>query len=162
MCRQAAVPIAARKRRGEVPLVSRHVRLVCSSSIATPSARGIIGRSIKHSANNVLPSNAMRPSSRTHRSRRIVPFASYRCLYEFCRVFHFHPRLFFPFQLTTLQRQMKMRSWLVWARNDIMHVAEKLFVECAYTLSNVLTTIRSVHFAIPTEVTKRLLSMLKI
>ena len=42
-------------------LVSRHVRLVCSSSIATPSARGIIGRSIKHSANNVLPSNAIRP-----------------------------------------------------------------------------------------------------
>ena len=44
------------------------------SNIATPNANTSIGRSIRNSANNMLPSCAMRLSSRTRRPRRTVPF----------------------------------------------------------------------------------------
>jgi len=55
--------LAMRQRPHAVPsaammgaLVSRRVSRVCSSSIATPIAKGIIGRSIKKTANDELPS----------------------------------------------------------------------------------------------------------
>jgi len=43
-----------------VPSVSRHVRLVCSSSIATPRVRGIIGRRIKETASCKLRAAKLR------------------------------------------------------------------------------------------------------
>ena len=77
--RQTNVPSAVRREA----LVSRHARRVSTSSIATPSARGIIGRSIKNHVNVVLPSYATRCCSKIHRQRRTVPFASYQCLYTY-------------------------------------------------------------------------------
>jgi Zn finger protein HypA/HybF involved in hydrogenase expression len=50
-----------------------------SSNIAILRANGIIGQSTKNRANNVLPSYMMHLSSRTHRLRRTVLFASYQC-----------------------------------------------------------------------------------
>ena len=41
-------------------------------------------------------------------------------------------------------------------RKNVIHVAERAFVQGAYTLSGSLATLASVHFAIPTEVAKHL------
>jgi hypothetical protein len=76
--RQAAVPSAA-MRRGATS-VSRCANRVCTPNIATPSARGIIGRCIKKNVNYEPPSYAMRRCSRIRRQRRTVPSASYQCL----------------------------------------------------------------------------------
>jgi hypothetical protein len=73
--RPTAVPNVGRR---EV-LVSRRASRVCSSGIAMPIARGIIGRSIKKYVSNVLPSYATRRCSRILRPRRIAPSASYQC-----------------------------------------------------------------------------------
>jgi hypothetical protein len=75
--RSSAVPIAVAWQEGA--LVSRHASPVCSSSIAMLNARGIIGRGIRKYANIVLPNYAMRRCSRTHRPRKTVPSAFYRC-----------------------------------------------------------------------------------
>ena len=56
---------------------------ICKSCMlvkfATPNANTSIGQRIKLHVNYVLPSCVMRPCSRTHRRRRIVPFASCQC-----------------------------------------------------------------------------------
>ena len=46
------------------------------------TAKEIIGRRIKKSANNEPPSYAARRYSRTHQPRRSVQFASYQCQYN--------------------------------------------------------------------------------
>jgi hypothetical protein len=46
-------------------------------------------------------------------------------------------------------------------RNHIMHVAERLFVEGAFTHSVNLVTTTSVRFAIPTEITKQIETLVR-
>ncbi len=112
MQRSTAVPSAAMK---EV-LVSRHVSLVCLSSL---SEDGIIGRSIKKSVKNLRPKYTMRRY-----------FASYRCR----DVSRFHPRLYHPFQFTNMRLQM--RSWQPQSWNNIIHVAERAFGNgCIYSFN---------------------------
>jgi len=86
---------------------TQDLKYVCSSSIATPNVKGIIGRRIRNNANNAPPSYATRRCSRTHRRRRTVPFASCQCQYFWYVVFRFHPRLQRPCQLVILRLPMR-------------------------------------------------------
>ena len=72
-----AVPTAAAWQ--EETLVSRRVSCACLSSTATLPVKGVIGRNIKNTENDVQPKYATRRCSRTLRPRRTVPFASCRC-----------------------------------------------------------------------------------
>jgi hypothetical protein len=54
-----------------------------------------------------------------------------------------------------------MRSWKIWARKFIFHVAGRALVAGVYTPSAGLETQGNVPFAIPTEVAKQMMKELK-
>jgi hypothetical protein len=100
-------------------LVSRRVNRACSSGIAMPIARKIIGRSTKQIVNNVPPSYAMRRYSRTLRPRKNVQFVSYQCPKNWYAVSLFHPRLLCPCQLASME-----------ANEELVNKATEVYYEC--------------------------------
>ena len=126
---RCAVPIVAR-RRGAAS--ERRVCRVGSSSTATLTVKGIIGRNIKKQKRmqttcRRATSYVMRRCSRTLNRRRTVPFAAYQVneLGIFCLLSPFHPPCLYQF--TTFWWQM--RCWQVWLWRHIMIVVERMFVE---------------------------------
>jgi hypothetical protein len=93
--------------------ISRHVRRACLSSIATPCARGSIGRHTKKYVNNVPPSYATRPFLRTLRQRKTVPLLPTNA----CKVVMLHLASARDFNVRTNLRLCVCESGVVRYRN---------------------------------------------